>query len=84
MAGLYNIHEVIAPDDTADLSRWTVNQQLTDAIYVGGAGDVSAVAQNGLAVIWKNVPAGTTLPFAARRVNATSTTALNLVACYKV
>lgn len=51
------------------------------AIYVGGAGAVVAVV-NGAAVTFAAVPAGTVLRVRATRVNATSTTATNLVALY--
>ena len=52
-----------------------------DAIYVGGAGAVVALV-GGAAVTFAAVPVGTTLKVSATRVNATSTTATNLVALY--
>jgi hypothetical protein len=55
---------------------------LTRAIYVGGAGDIVAVCQDGTAVTFSSVPAGTVLPIKAKRVNSTSTTATNMVALY--
>ena len=59
-----------------------MNSQVTDAIYVGTAGDVVTVAQDDATTTWKNVPAGTFLLIAVKRVNATNTTAGGLVAFY--
>lgn len=50
------------------------------ALYVGVTGDVAAVNENGVAVIFTAVPAGAVLPIATRRVNATNTTATNIIA----
>jgi len=78
----YNITSLISPDDSANLLRWAGQKVLTDAIYVGTGGDVVTVAQDDATTTWKNVPSGTFLLIAVKRVNATNTTALNLVACY--
>lgn len=51
-------------------------------LYVGGAGNVVAVNQAGTAVTFTAVPAGTILPIRAIRVNATNTTATNMVGLY--
>ena len=48
-------------------------------IYVGGAGDVVVVMKGGEVVTFAGVPAGTTLPLRATRVNSTSTTATSMV-----
>lgn len=48
-------------------------------LYVGGAGNVSLVGADGVAVTFTAVPVGTVLPIEALRVNATLTTATNLV-----
>ncbi len=50
------------------------------ALYVGGTGDVAALNENGVAVTFAGVPAGAVLPIATSRVNATNTTATNIVA----
>lgn len=50
------------------------------ALYVGGTGDVVALNENGVAVTFSAVPAGAVLPIVTARVNATGTTATNLVA----
>lgn len=70
----------VTPSDSVDI-RLT-SRRLTDAVYVGVAGDVAAVQQNGVAVVFTAVPAGAILPVQARRVNATGTTASGLVALY--
>lgn len=53
----------------------------TRAIYVGGAGAISAVMRSGgNSVTFAAVPVGTVLEISVVRVNATGTTATNLVA----
>lgn len=52
------------------------------AIYVGGDGDVVAVDRYDNAVTFVGVLAGSILPIQAKRINATNTTATNLVALY--
>ena len=74
----YNVVTPITPSDTANLTK------LTDAIYVGGAGDVAVVLQNGVAQTFAALAAGSVLPVAATRVNATATTASALLALYQV
>lgn len=49
------------------------------SIYVGTAGDVVAVREDGTAVTFKNCYSGQVLDIVAIRVNATNTTASNLV-----
>jgi len=73
---LYNESVAITTSDTVDLPR------LTDAVWVGGAGIVVAVLQNGRAVNFTCV-AGQLLPLRVKRVNATSTTATLLNALYQ-
>jgi len=48
-------------------------------LYIGVTGDVTAVVA-GVAVLFKNCQAGSILPVVCSRVNATGTTATNLVA----
>lgn len=55
---------------------------VTDGIFVGSAGDVSAVMENNQAVTLRGLPAGAWLPIATRRINASGTSATNLVALY--
>lgn len=57
------------------------NRDLTDAVYVGGAGVVQAVFQDSTVVAFTAV-AGEILPIAVKRVNSASTTASLMVALY--
>lgn len=67
--------QAITPSDTVNLPRETRR------VYVGGAGAVVAII-GGAAVTFAAVPAGSLLPIAASRINATGTTASNLVALF--
>lgn len=73
----YNLIVPVTPSNTVDLA------DVTDAILVGGAGDVAVVQQNGQVVVLKNVPAGGWLPVAAKRINSSATTATDIVALYQ-
>lgn len=67
----------VTPSDTVNFSELPVG------IYVGAFGDVVAVTRvDGVAVTFKNVPAGTILPVRPLRINSTNTTATNLVALF--
>jgi hypothetical protein len=67
----------VTPNDGADLA-FTAR-----ALYVGGAGDVTAILKgDAVAVTFKNVAGGTILPVAARRVMSTGTTATFIVALW--
>jgi hypothetical protein len=61
----------------SDVTNFTEGSTL--AIYVGGAGNITAIV-NGAAVLFTAVPVGTTLAIRATRVNATGTAATALVA----
>lgn len=50
------------------------------SIYVGGAGDVTAVDASGNAVLFAAVPAGTTLPIQPTMIKSTGTSATGIVA----
>lgn len=80
----YNLNLAVTTSDSTDLVPWTASGLPTSALYVGVTGDVvTAAADNsGSLVTWKAVPAGTFLPIAVRRVQASGTSATNLVACY--
>lgn len=66
--------EAITPHDTTNFSREA------EGIYVGVTGDVAIVLPSGTAVTFTGVPAGSILPVRCIRVNATNTTATDLVA----
>ncbi|WP_395734845.1 hypothetical protein [Prosthecobacter sp.] len=65
----------VTPSDT-----YAIKGGPARALYVGGAGNVAAINENGVAVIFTAVPAGAVLPIATNRVNATNTTATNIIA----
>lgn len=44
------------------------------SVYVKTAGDIAFVDEDGTVVIWPSVPAGSIMPAAAKRINATGTT----------
>jgi hypothetical protein len=77
----------VTPSDTADFA-FTNNGDgtrptLCDALYVGGAGAVVAVFQDGSTASFTAV-AGAVLPLRLRRVNATGTAATLMVALYNL
>jgi len=66
----------VVPNDTTDLSV------LPRALFIGQTGDVSAVLAGGQSLVFRKVQAGSILPVRAVRVNATGTTATDLVALW--
>ena len=54
----------------------------TTGLYIGGTGDVTCLNASGAAILFKAVPVGTTLYIETQRVNATGTTATNIVALF--
>lgn len=66
----------ITPSDSVDMDN------KVRAVYVGGAGDISCVNNKGVSVLFVGVSAGSWLPIRTNRVNATGTTATNLVGLY--
>lgn len=75
----FNFSKAITPSDSVNFAEGPTN-----AIYVGGAGAVVVVYQDGTTSTLAAVPAGTMLNIKAKRVNSTSTTATNLVAMYSI
>ncbi len=75
---IYNDFFAIVPNDFVSLAG---QGNATEwQIYVGTGGDVSVTGRSGVAVVFKNAPAGSVLPAKAVYVNATGTTAKDLVA----
>jgi hypothetical protein len=72
----FNKAAPITPSDATDLP------QVTEAVWVGGAGVVAAVMPDQSVVNFTCI-AGTVLPLKVRRINATNTTATLLVALYQ-
>jgi hypothetical protein len=52
------------------------------SLWVGTGGDLSVLMADGTTAILQNVPSGTVVPVAVRRVNSTNTTATDIVALY--
>lgn len=74
-AGMYSQALVVTPSDATNIPTG-----MTRGLYIGVTGDVTAVV-GGAAVLFKAVPVGV-LPVAVTRVNATATTATNILALY--
>lgn len=67
-------HETVTPSDSTQLPRDVV------AIIVGGSGDISMTDRFGITIVYSAVPAYTTFEsFIPLRINATGTTATNIV-----
>jgi hypothetical protein len=85
----YDLFVPIVPSDTVNFDLTTMGggpggpwSKCCDAIWCGTPGTVTAVMQNDRAVQF-TVVAGSLLQIAAKRVNATGTTATGLVALYQ-
>lgn len=68
---------VITPSDTINFPEGTAG-----GVYVGTAGNVVLVMENGDTCLFSNVPAGKDIPCTCKRVNNTSTTASTIVAYF--
>lgn len=66
----------ITPSNENDLAN------VTRAIYVGGAGNLSIETKNGVTLTFIALPVGTLLPIRAAKVFALNTTATNLIGLY--
>lgn len=66
----------VTTSDATNLTKYS------RALYVGGAGNLTVVMRDDTVVLFSSVPAGTILPIRVKRVNATATTATNIVAIY--
>jgi len=71
----YEQADAIVPDDAGVI-------QLTQGLYVGGAGNVRVLMAGAQDVTFVGVPAGTILPIAVTRIFATNTTATNILGLY--
>ena len=82
----YNKWIAITKSDTVDIGETTAgagNAVVPDAIFVGGAGNVVAVSEDGSTATFTAV-AGSTILISPKRVNSTSTTATAMVALFQV
>jgi len=66
-------HAAITKSDSTNFTHFST------CIYVGGAGDVALVTENGDVVTYVGAVAGTQIVGRFKRVNSTNTTATNLV-----
>ncbi|HEX6537476.1 MAG TPA: hypothetical protein VF041_23040 [Gemmatimonadaceae bacterium] len=66
----------ITPSDSVNFAN------VTRALYVGGAGNVVGVMQDGTVVTFSGMTAGTVYALRLKRINATLTTATGLVGLY--
>lgn len=88
-SGFYNRSIPITPSDTINYDRSTFSANAAtkaipaDAVYVGGAGTVTVVYENGQTDQFTAV-AGEILPIRSIRINATGTAATLLAAMYAV
>lgn len=78
---IFNKAVSITKSDTANFDV-VANREVCDAIYIGGAGVVVVVFQDGTTASFTCV-AGQILPVRAKRVNSTSTTATLMLALYQ-
>jgi hypothetical protein len=56
---------------------------LTDALFVGGAGNLTVTMQDGSDLTLTGVTAGSVLPLAVTKVKVTGTTATSIAALYR-
>lgn len=68
--------EAVTPSDSVSLTNDS------RGLYVGGAGNISVLMSGGTSVTFTGVVAGSILPIRVNRINATSTTATNMVSLY--
>lgn len=89
MGNIFNRSVLIAKSDTVNFDGSTYSASATtkaipaESIFVGGAGIVVAVFEDGSTGAF-TVPAGATLPLKCIRVNSTTTTATLMNALYQI
>ena len=66
----------VTPNDVTGLAT------VCRAVFVGTSGNLSVLMANGSTAVFKNVSSGQLLPIQAARVNATNTTATDILALY--
>jgi hypothetical protein len=68
--------KTVVPSDTVNMPAGC------RGIYVGGAGTITMVGDDGVAGVFTAVPVGTFVPCGPRRINATGTAATLMMALY--
>lgn len=79
----FNSFRAITKHDTVDIPKEPYGRY-PDAVFIGGAGNLVVIDQTGNLITFKGVLAGTMLAISPKRINATDSTAADLVACYRV
>jgi hypothetical protein len=69
----------LTPDTAAAVTTSDTAPNVFTRLYIGGAGDVAVVTENGNTVTFKAVPVGTQLEIRVKQVLATGTTATYIV-----
>jgi hypothetical protein len=70
--------KAVVPHDSTELTGYSGSGW--DGLYIGVAGDANLTFQNdGTAILFKNMIAGTLYPFGLNLVKSTSTTATDMV-----
>lgn len=74
-----NPAEYAAAVTTSDSANFA---NVARGLYIGGAGNVSVLMPDDTTVVFNGAVAGSIIPVRAKRVNATGTSATNIVALY--
>lgn len=69
-------HEAVTPSDSVNISF------VCRALFIGTAGNVAVVTEDGTAITYKNLSNGQILPVRTKRVNLSNTTAADIVALF--
>lgn len=70
-----NHNAAVTPNDSTDLPNGIAN-----ALYIGGAGDVTLITKGGDTVLWAGLQAGGYVITRVARVKSTGTTATSILA----
>lgn len=79
----YNVARTVVKSDTVDIPALP-GGAICQAIYVGGAGDVTLLGLDGLSTLFTAVPVGTIIPFLAKRIMSTGTAGGPFLCLYRV
>jgi len=71
---------VVTPSDSTDITGSNANTPAT--LFVGVGGNIDVVTLGGSRLLLKNIADGSFLPIQVERVNATNTTATDMVAIF--
>lgn len=71
----------VTPSDTVNIT-FPTGTPYSRAIYLGVAGDVTALMADGSTILFKTLAAGVVHHIAVKRINAIGTAATNILALY--